>query len=474
MHRAPAFVAVALVLACGPVRLLGTENDDDGDADDGDDSSDGRPDTGSDPTASGGDGGPGDGGPGDDDDGGPGDDGDADEGDGGDESGDPASCGNGILDPGESCDDGNVRPGDGCEADCTASPGEQLWSQTVDAASEEDAARAVMVSEGTIFIAGSMETDGNDDAWLRVLQTDGELLEDHTIAYGDDEIGTALAVAPDGTVFVAGARTDSDSGLLLRRDAVGLVPLDSAPIEISAFNALASSTAEGFVVVTHAGGFGDFTATVRRYDPTGAVLGDLAQPEGVYVGATISGADGGTILGGGTFGDMGAPGTVWLAALASDGGAQWNSSLESDADTSMRVRGLAITGDGSIVGVGTRGSGNPMNDDDTGWIWWWSASGVPQSDGPLDIGGAQTRPAAVVAGEHGLVVGGISVANDDGFVAGLALDGALQWGFQLAGDAGLEDRVTALAVVPDVGVVAVGQVTQFDTGPDAWIAMFSD
>jgi large repetitive protein len=28
------------------------------------------------------------------------------------------TCGNGVIDPGESCDDGNRRPGDGCEQDC--------------------------------------------------------------------------------------------------------------------------------------------------------------------------------------------------------------------------------------------------------------------------------------------------------------------------------------------------------------------
>ncbi|HEY0476054.1 MAG TPA: DUF4215 domain-containing protein [Kofleriaceae bacterium] len=30
----------------------------------------------------------------------------------------PASCGNGITDPGEACDDGNTRDGDGCSSDC--------------------------------------------------------------------------------------------------------------------------------------------------------------------------------------------------------------------------------------------------------------------------------------------------------------------------------------------------------------------
>jgi cysteine-rich repeat protein len=30
----------------------------------------------------------------------------------------PASCGNGVIDPGEACDDGNRESGDGCRGDC--------------------------------------------------------------------------------------------------------------------------------------------------------------------------------------------------------------------------------------------------------------------------------------------------------------------------------------------------------------------
>ncbi len=28
------------------------------------------------------------------------------------------TCGNGVIDPGETCDDGNATPGDGCSATC--------------------------------------------------------------------------------------------------------------------------------------------------------------------------------------------------------------------------------------------------------------------------------------------------------------------------------------------------------------------
>ncbi|MFW6050219.1 MAG: hypothetical protein ACODAU_03535 [Myxococcota bacterium] len=35
---------------------------------------------------------------------------------------DPAVCGNGVLEPGESCDDGNTDPGDGCDENCSYEP----------------------------------------------------------------------------------------------------------------------------------------------------------------------------------------------------------------------------------------------------------------------------------------------------------------------------------------------------------------
>src|SRR5471032_871374 len=35
---------------------------------------------------------------------------------GGDDT--PATCGNGVVDPGEACDDGNTNNGDGCSSTC--------------------------------------------------------------------------------------------------------------------------------------------------------------------------------------------------------------------------------------------------------------------------------------------------------------------------------------------------------------------
>jgi hypothetical protein len=99
---------------------------------------------------------------------------------------------------------------------------------------------------------------------------------------------------------------------------------------------------------------------------------------------------------------------------------------------------------------------------------------VPEGDGPLDIGGAAARANTVVVGAHGIVVGGTAVDNEDGFVAGFAEDGSLLWGFELAGDLGLEDGVAALAVAPGLGIVAVGWITQSNTNQDAWVGVFSD
>jgi cysteine-rich repeat protein len=385
-----------------------------------------------------------------------------------------ATCGDGIVDPGEICDDGNAEPGDGCEADCTASAGIMQWSQIVDSAADDDSARDVAVDASSdIFVVGSIAHDGNDDVWLRVLSPTGAIAGESAVDAGGDELGTSIAITTGGT-YVAGVQPDQDLALLLRVDGTDLELLPGAPSDISTFTALVSPTAEGFAFVTNSGGFDQLTATLRRFNPDGQIMGDVAQPQGIYVGAAIGSSDGGTILGGGSFGGMGMGSSTWIAGLASDATTLWSSPGMFEPGINLRIRSLATAADGRIVGVGTRGEGGPMDDNDAGWIWWWNADGSAQSEGPLDIGGAAARPGAVVVGTHGLVVGGTLLAYDDGFVAGVTEDGALQWGAEVVGDAGLEDRVSSLALVPGYGVVAVGTITQFDTGEDAWIALFTE
>jgi cysteine-rich repeat protein len=394
--------------------------------------------------------------------------------DGGDEvgTGSMQTCGDGIVDPGEDCDDGNADPGDGCELDCTATPGLLLWSQTFDGEGNNDAASAVAVAQtGEVLVAGTMRSDGSDDLWLLELTADVSASFEHGFDPGDDDaFGTSVAITPDGIAYVAGLQPGSDRAVLLNLGGNGLVENAGAPTDVVPFTALVSPTAEGFVLVTNAGGFAEITATVRRYDSAGNTIADVVQPPDVFVVAATPSIDGGTILGGGSFSDMGTSST-WLARLSSDGSAVWSVAGEAEAESWVRLRGLGTAPDGRIVAVGTRGLGGP-NDDEIGWFWWWSADGQPQDDGPIDIGGAAAWPNAVVVGAHGIVVGGTAV--EDGFVAGFAEDGALQWGFELAGDLGLEDGVAALALAPGLGIVAVGWITQSTTNQDAWVGVFSD
>ncbi len=397
--------------------------------------------------------------------------------DGGDEgdSGSYFVCGDGVVDPGEPCDDGNATPGDGCEPDCTVTPGLFLWEEIVDGAGDDDSARDVAVlANGDPVMVGWLSFGAGADAWAREYAIDGASYNDTLFDLGGDEVATSVTVTNDGLTFVAGVQPEIDSALLLRFDGFELVQLDGAPTDILSFTTLASTTAEGFVLVTNGGSFDELTTSVRRFDSSGFVLGDVAQQDGVFVGAAVPSADGGTIVAGGIFGGMGMGSTYWVGGLGYDASPLWGTSGAPEPGLSIRVRGLATAPDGRIVGVGTRGQGGPNDDDDQGWIWWWSAEGAPDGDGPLDIGGATARPNAVVVGNHGLVVGGSVVATEDGFVAGIAEDGTLAWGHEVVGDLGLEDTVSALAIRPGFGVFAVGTVTQSMTGEDAWIGMFAD
>jgi cysteine-rich repeat protein len=396
--------------------------------------------------------------------------------DGGDaDTGSAGVCGDGVLDPGEACDDANDQPGDGCELDCTATPGLLLWSTMVDGAGGDDAALAVAVTQGSaVLVAGTQELTTSEDVWLATFAADGIPTGDSTFDYGEDEVGTSVVVTPSGVAYVAGLQSSQDRALLLRVDGSALGDVGGAPEDIVPFSAVASPTAEGFVLVTNGGGFGEITATVRRYSSEAAVLADLPQPADVFIGAAARATDGGTILGGGSFGDMGMGSTGWVGALDPGGGPVWSWTSAPEPGVEVRLRGVATAPDGRVVAVGTREIQGPGEDIDFGWIWWWSADGTPEGDGALDIGGATARPTSVVVGNHGIVVGGSTVELDDGFVAGLAMDGSLSWGYELVGDLGLEDGITALAVAPGVGVVAVGWMLQLETGQDAWIGMFSD
>jgi cysteine-rich repeat protein len=458
----PSVVTVVLASGCGPLVPYGDQVDDgidvtsDGDDDD-DDDDDGDDDRPGDP------GGEAEGGP-------------VDEGGDDDEAGDELDtdssgvCGDGIVDADEECDDGNDVSGDGCEADCTGTPAGTLLRETVVAGDGEDVARSVaLLPSGTLLVGGSMEVENTEQLWIRAELDEVSTSDYFPVSTAEgDALATSIAVVGDGA-FVVGLRPQSDSAVLVR---YGDPPAEIAggPTDIFAFGAVASPTAEGFVVVTNGGDFGDFAATVRRFDTNGVMIADVVQPPDIFVGTAAPTAGGGTILGGGSFGGMSS--TVWLSALASDGTTAWTWAEEGEPQVEVRLRGITTAPDGRIVAVGTRGIDG--NDNDTGWIWWWTGDGVLESDGPLDIGGAAARPTSVVVGANGIVVGGTTVDVDDGFVAGFDPDGALLWGHQIIGDFGIEDGVLALAIDPGVAVYAVGWITQLHTGEDAWIGVFSD
>ncbi len=454
-------LTVVLASACGPiVPFAGDGGSDDGDTDDDDDDDDGDDDDEGDDE-------------GDDDRPSDEDDGEVGGEIGGNEFdiGSTVMCGDGIVDADEECDDANDVPNDGCEPDCTGTPPGTLLHEIIGNADSDDVARAVaLAQDGTLLVAGSSGTNGLDQLWVHAENFDVGSTSDSFAPSDQDEYGTSIAVVGD-LAFVVGLRPDSDSAVLLRYDSA-LAEIPGGPTDIIPFGAVASPTAEGFVVVTNGGGFGDFVANVRRFDSAGVMIADVPQEPGIFVGVATPDPLGGTILGGGTFGGEGS--AVWLSAITSDGSTSWVWGEEAQPGVEVRLRGLATAADGRIVGVGTRGLEGPGPDEDGGWIWWWTADGQLETDGPLEIGGAAARPSSVVVGANGIVVGGTTIDIEDGFVAGFDTAGELQWGHQIIGDLGVEDGVLALAIDPGNAVYAVGWVTRLGTSEDYWIGAFSD
>ncbi|MGB1278106.1 MAG: hypothetical protein ACPG77_20335, partial [Nannocystaceae bacterium] len=115
-------------------------------------------------------------------------------------------CGNGELDDGEECDDGNAVDGDGCNVDCVIS-GQELWTYTLNGLlNEGDAATALAIGgEGSIYVAGKIVNESDDDVWVAKLDPDGELLWASTYAGegGGNDRAEGIALLGDN-VFVAG------------------------------------------------------------------------------------------------------------------------------------------------------------------------------------------------------------------------------------------------------------------------------
>jgi cysteine-rich repeat protein len=106
---------------------------------------------------------------------------------GGDDQG-GATCGNGVVDPGETCDDGNTNNGDGCSSTCqtenTATPRVALTVDNPSATTDLNVASTFNITAtGMMGFAGavtlSVAADGAD--WTATLDN------------------TALTVAADGT-----------------------------------------------------------------------------------------------------------------------------------------------------------------------------------------------------------------------------------------------------------------------------------
>lgn len=324
----------------------------------------------------------------------------------------PATCGNGVVEPGETCDDSNTTPGDGCEADCEASG----------------------VGSSTGFVNGPVQDVAMlDDRWVVILAETSWL---HFVRYdgvpneyggappvvtGDspfaDPPGAAIAAVPSGRLIEVGASTGRSA--VVRMYAT----------ESDAWDAGEDPTRWEWLPTED-----ETTRPSVAYDV--AVAGNIA-----YVVGQANAVDGEQ--------------TGWIAAfdLSADPSDSllWDVRID-EASGDDSVNAVAVASDGTVVAAGAQ----PVQRGTTqAWIANYSVTG--DRNWVEFVGGDGTWPAELVSDANGSVYVRTEsdMVPDPSVVEKRDLDGDLLWSIPQA---------DSIAVSPD-GTVYVARLEPRDQGP---------
>lgn len=147
------------------------------------------------------------------------------------ESGEPSSCGDGVVDAGEDCDDANEIDGDGCNADCVAS-GSVLWEVLHDGPGGlDDCAYDLGINaDGVVALAGDSADEEAYDVLALAIASDGtvmwEAIHDSDAepesAGGQTDRAYGVAIDDEGAVYLAGHEyLDIETVWVRKLDAAG-------------------------------------------------------------------------------------------------------------------------------------------------------------------------------------------------------------------------------------------------------------
>ncbi len=373
-----------------------------------------------------------------------------------------ARCGDGVVheDEGEACDDGDQTNGDGCNIDCVVS-GTVLWSDIVDGTGSglPDGGTAVAIGpDGMIFVAGTIDTGTEtlSKVWLRSYTSDGSATWTE-IRNADGDLDTADVRFLDTGELVVGAVYDEP--------AANRVPAIFAytPAGTPQWDFIHTQSRNSISLAAAPGGFialasdANQAAWLRRFEAGGIATWTETAPLMLDDGDIASFPDGGFVIAG----EMGSD--VWVRRFTPEGEELWTQMFDEYGD----VSGIVVTASEEIVVAGY---------DPDYWVEGLDANGGSRwSDSRAEPDGWFYAFDVAPTPEDGVIVVGMRKQAGDSdlgrlYAARYSSMGTLMWEQALASPflADGTARASAVAVDDAGGVVVVGAV-ETDHGRDIWV-----
>jgi cysteine-rich repeat protein len=401
-----------------------------------------------------------------------------------DTSGEPANCGDGIVDPDEACDDGNDFDDDGCTSACMLTVVAQ-WTWTFDglASSFDEANDVIVAPDGSVYVVGSTRSAGAPDVWLQQLSPDGvpgwTWTWDGAEALSDE--GAAVAWTPSGALAIVGTTESMATGddvLVLLFD-----PLSQSPLWTQVIDGPGSGAGEydevdkGHDVAIDPSGNVVVAATVRAgpsdYD---AWVGELSPVDGTIAWAqerNLGGTDDAHALSVNDFGQV----ALTIETDSDEAGVTIffgddGSDLAVELDHSFGARDQALRPDGGYALVGTRngmGYGTHLVVATLDMLldpFWEDEANGSHNDA---YGGVAVSFDAQVA-----AVGTIGEQGEQGnaWIRVYRSDGVQLWSDSYDGPASLGDVFNAATFDPAGAVIAVGSETAIGRQTNALVRKY--
>lgn len=395
----------------------------------------------------------------------------------------PPVCGNGFPEGDEPCDDANDDPDDGCNKDCERT-GVPIWTVSWDSgAKNDDLGTAVVIADGNIFVAGSVEkADNYSDGMVRKLDAQGEELAKFEYAgqLGLDDYGRGLAVGADGSVFLTGFESlgedAPDQGYVRKWTADGEVVWTYLQPSMfvdgdSAIYAIAVAGDAIYVAGSEETADKVYETYVHRLDPADGQPTWTAHLEAVGFnthGLAIDPGSGDVLLATIGIGANDTPVPMVVRLDPGTGDVQWMKPFSGLGS----ARGVAVNAAGDIAAIG-----NIIGEFDdydiwtarltaTGEVVWANKYDHVHKD---DVGFGIAWNDAGDLYTAGYVISATDL--NDAFVRRLTGDGETYWTSLYSGGVGLYDSLAGVAVGADK-VVVVGNEGVLGHGANQWIRAY--